>query len=411
MIESKIISDMENERAVLVGLITPQQNETKANEYLDELAFLADTAGAVTVKKFLQRCEAPNRTSFVGKGKLEEIARYVEDNDIALVIFDDDLSTKQVSFIEKEVKAKVLDRTSLILDIFAARAKTANAKMQVELAQYQYLLPRLTRMWTHLERQRGGIGMRGPGETQIETDRRIILDKITLLKERLRGLDKQKTMQRKNRGKLTRIALVGYTNVGKSTLMNLLSKSDVFAENKLFATLDTTVRKVIIDNLPFLLTDTVGFIRKLPTKLIESFKSTLDEVRDADILVHVVDISHPQFDEQIEIVNKTLQEVCEASNKEMIMVFNKIDNFSYVEKDPDDLTPRTKENITLDELKETWMAKMNDNCVFISAKERINIEELKNMLYEKAKQIHMERFPYNDFLFQKYDDLQDDQQQ
>ncbi len=411
MIESKIISDMENERAVLVGLITPQQNETKANEYLDELAFLADTAGAVTVKKFLQRCEAPNRTSFVGKGKLEEIARYVEDNDIALVIFDDDLSTKQVSFIEKEVKAKVLDRTSLILDIFAARAKTANAKMQVELAQYQYLLPRLTRMWTHLERQRGGIGMRGPGETQIETDRRIILDKISLLKERLRDLDKQKTMQRKNRGKLTRIALVGYTNVGKSTLMNLLSKSDVFAENKLFATLDTTVRKVIIDNLPFLLTDTVGFIRKLPTKLIESFKSTLDEVRDADILVHVVDISHPQFDEQIEIVNKTLQEVCEASNKEMIMVFNKIDNFSYVEKDPDDLTPRTKENITLDELKETWMAKMNDNCVFISAKERINIEELKNMLYEKAKQIHMERFPYNDFLFQKYDDLQDDQQQ
>ena len=408
MIESKIISDMENERAVLVGLITPQQNETKANEYLDELAFLADTAGAVTVKKFLQRCEAPNRTSFVGKGKLEEIARYVEDNDIALVIFDDDLSTKQVSFIEKEVKAKVLDRTSLILDIFAARAKTANAKMQVELAQYQYLLPRLTRMWTHLERQRGGIGMRGPGETQIETDRRIILDKISLLKERLRDLDKQKTMQRKNRGKLTRIALVGYTNVGKSTLMNLLSKSDVFAENKLFATLDTPVRKVIIDNLPFLLTDTVGFIRKLPTKLIESFKSTLDEVRDADILVHVVDISHPQFHEQIEIVNKTLQEVCEASNKEMIMVFNKIDNFSYVEKDPDDLTPRTKENITLDELKETWMAKMNDNCVFISAKERINIEELKNMLYEKAKQIHMERFPYNDFLFQKYDDLQDD---
>lgn len=401
---------MENERAVLVGLITPQQNETKANEYLDELAFLADTAGAVTVKKFLQRCDAPNRTSFVGKGKLEEIAKFVEDNDIALVIFDDDLSTKQVSFIEKEVKAKVLDRTSLILDIFAARAKTANAKMQVELAQYQYLLPRLTRMWTHLERQRGGIGMRGPGETQIETDRRIILDKISLLKERLRDLDKQKTMQRKNRGKLTRIALVGYTNVGKSTLMNLLSKSDVFAENKLFATLDTTVRKVIIDNLPFLLTDTVGFIRKLPTKLIESFKSTLDEVRDADILVHVVDISHPQFDEQIEIVNKTLQEVCDASDKEMIMVFNKIDNFTYVEKDPDDLTPRTKENISLDELRETWMAKMNDNCVFISAKERVNIEELKNMLYEKAKQIHMERFPYNDFLFQKYDDLQDEQQ-
>ncbi len=400
---------MENERAVLVGLITPTQNETKANEYLDELAFLADTAGAVTVKKFLQRCDAPNRTSFVGKGKLEEIAKYVEENDIALAIFDDDLTTKQVSFIEKEVKVKVLDRTSLILDIFAARAKTANARMQVELAQYQYLLPRLTRMWTHLERQRGGIGMRGPGETQIETDRRIILDKISLLKERLRDLDKQKTIQRKNRGKLTRIALVGYTNVGKSTLMNLLSKSDVFAENKLFATLDTTVRKVIIDNLPFLLTDTVGFIRKLPTKLIESFKSTLDEVRDADILVHVVDISHPQFEEQIEIVNKTLQEVCDASDKEMIMVFNKIDNFTYVKKDEDDLTPRTRENISLDELKTTWMAKLNDNCVFISAKQHTNIEELKSMLYEKAKIIHMNRFPYNDFLFQKYDDLGEEQ--
>ena len=409
MIEGKIVSDMENERAVLVGLITPTQNETKANEYLDELAFLADTAGAVTVKKFLQRCDAPNRTSFVGKGKLEEIAKYVEENDIALAIFDDDLTTKQVSFIEKEVKVKVLDRTSLILDIFAARAKTANARMQVELAQYQYLLPRLTRMWTHLERQRGGIGMRGPGETQIETDRRIILDKISLLKERLRDLDKQKTIQRKNRGKLTRIALVGYTNVGKSTLMNLLSKSDVFAENKLFATLDTTVRKVIIDNLPFLLTDTVGFIRKLPTKLIESFKSTLDEVRDADILVHVVDISHPHFEEQIEIVNKTLQEVCDASNKEMIMVFNKIDNFSYVKKDDDDLTPRTRENISLDELKATWMAKLNDNCVFISAKQHTNIEELKQMLYDKAKIIHMNRFPYNDFLFQKYDDLGEEQ--
>ena len=409
MIEGKIVSDMENERAVLVGLITPTQNEAKANEYLDELAFLADTAGAVTVKKFLQRCDAPNRTSFVGKGKLEEIAKYVEENDIALAIFDDDLTTKQVSFIEKEVKVKVLDRTSLILDIFAARAKTANARMQVELAQYQYLLPRLTRMWTHLERQRGGIGMRGPGETQIEPDRRIILDKISLLKERLRDLDKQKTIQRKNRGKLTRIALVGYTNVGKSTLMNLLSKSDVFAENKLFATLDTTVRKVIIDNLPFLLTDTVGFIRQLPTMLIESFKSTLDEVRAADILVHVVDISHPQFEEQIEIVNKTLQEVCDASNKEMIMVFNKIDNFTYVKKDDDDLTPRTRENISLDELKATWMAKLNDNCVFISAKQHTNIEELKQMLYDKAKIIHMNRFPYNDFLFQKYDDLGEEQ--
>ena len=392
------------EKAVLVGLITPQQNEVKANEYLDELAFLADTAGAVTVKKFLQRCDGANPRTFVGKGKLEEIRQYVEENEIGLVIFDDDLSTKQVSNIENELKVKVLDRTNLILDIFAKRAQTANAKMQVELAQYQYLLPRLTRMWTHLERQRGGIGMRGPGETQIETDRRIILDKISLLKERLRALDRQKTIQRKNRGKLTRIALVGYTNVGKSTLMNLLSKSDVFAENKLFATLDTTVRKVIIDNLPFLLTDTVGFIRKLPTHLVDSFKSTLDEVRDADILVHVVDISHPQFEEQIEVVNKTLRDVCDATDKEMILVFNKIDAFSYTPKDEDDLTPRTRENISLDELKASWMARMNDNCIFISAKKKINIDELKSKLYEKAKIVHTQRFPYNDFLFQKYDD-------
>ena len=392
------------EKAVLVGLITPQQNEVKANEYLDELAFLADTAGAVTVKKFLQRCDGANPRTFVGKGKLEEIRQYVEENEIGLVIFDDDLSTKQVSNIENELKVKVLDRTNLILDIFAKRAQTANAKMQVELAQYQYLLPRLTRMWTHLERQRGGIGMRGPGETQIETDRRIILDKISLLKERLRALDRQKTIQRKNRGKLTRIALVGYTNVGKSTLMNLLSKSDVFAENKLFATLDTTVRKVILDNLPFRLTDTVGFIRKLPTHLVDSFKSTLDEVRDADILVHVVDISHPQFEEQIEVVNKTLRDVCDATDKEMILVFNKIDAFSYTPKDEDDLTPRTRENISLDELKASWMARMNDNCIFISAKNKINIDELKSKLYEKAKIIHTQRFPYNDFLFQKYDD-------
>ena len=366
---------------------------------------MADTAGAETVKKFLQRMDAPNRVTFVGKGKLEEIAQYIEENEVGLVIFDDDLTPKQVANIEKEVKVKVLDRTSLILDIFAKRAQTANAKMQVELAQYQYLLPRLTRMWTHLERQRGGIGMRGPGETQIETDRRIILDKITLLKERLRGLDKQKTIQRQNRGKLTRIALVGYTNVGKSTLMNLLSKSEVFAENKLFATLDTTCRKVVIENLPFLLTDTVGFIRKLPTNLVESFKTTLDEVRDADILVHLVDISHPQFEEQIEVVNKTLNEVCDAANKEMIVVFNKIDAFTYVKKDDDDLTPRTRENIPLEELKATWMAKLHDNCVFISAKNRSNIEELKQLLYAKAKIIHTQRFPYNDFLFQKYDDL------
>ena len=395
------------EKAVLVGLITPQQNEVKANEYLDELAFLADTAGAVTVKKFLQRCDGANPRTFVGKGKLEEIRQYVEENEIGLVIFDDDLSTKQVSNIENELKVKVLDRTNLILDIFAKRAQTANAKMQVELAQYQYLLPRLTRMWTHLERQRGGIGMRGPGETQIETDRRIILDKISLLKERLRALDRQKTIQRKNRGKLTRIALVGYTNVGKSTLMNLLSKSDVFAENKLFATLDTTVRKVIIDNLPFLLTDTVGFIRKLPTHLVDSFKSTLDEVRDADILVHVVDISHPQFEEQIEVVNKTLRDVCDATDKEMILVFNKIDAFSYTPKDEDDLTPRTRENISLDELKASWMARMNDNFIFISAKNKINIDELKSKLYEKAKIVHTQRFPYNDFLFQKYDDTEE----
>ena len=403
-----IITEELSEKAVLVGLITPQQNEMKANEYLDELAFLADTAGAVVVKKFLQRIDQPNRATFVGTGKLQEIAQYVEENEIGLVVFDDDLSAKQVSNIEKELKTKILDRTSLILDIFAKRAQTASAKMQVELAQYRYLLPRLTRMWTHLERQRGGIGMRGPGETQIETDRRIILDKISLLKQKLKELDTQFTVQRKNRGKLTRIALVGYTNVGKSTLMNLLSKSDVFAENKLFATLDTTCRKVVIENLPFLLSDTVGFIRKLPHHLVESFKSTLDEVRDADILVHVVDISHPQFEEQIEIVNKTLQEVCDAADKEMILVFKKIDAFTYVKKDEDDLTPRTKENIPLEELKDTWMAKMEKNCVFISAMKKQNIEELKSLLYEKAKAIHQARFPYNDFLFQKYDDLMEE---
>ncbi len=400
----QILTAETSEKTVLVGLITPTQNETKAREYLDELAFLAETAGAEPVKIFTQRCDSANMRTYVGKGKLEEIRQYVEDNEIGIVIFDDDLTTKQVSNIENELKVKILDRTSLILDIFAKRAQTANAKMQVELAQYQYLLPRLTRMWTHLERQRGGIGMRGPGETQIETDRRIILDKIALLKERLKDLDKQKTIQRKNRGKLTRIALVGYTNVGKSTLMNLLSKSEVFAENKLFATLDTTVRKVIIDNLPFLLTDTVGFIRKLPTHLVESFKSTLDEVRDADLLVHIVDISHPQFEEQIEVVNRTLQEVCNAAEKDMIIVFNKIDAFTYVPKDEDDLTPRTRENFSLEELKETWMGKLNNDCIFISAKEKININELKDRLYQKAKEIHTARFPYNDFLFYKYDE-------
>ena len=399
-----IISETQNEKAVLVGLVTPRQSELKANEYLADLAFLADTAGAETVRTFLQKLDYPNPRTFVGKGKLDEIKTFIDDNDIAMVIFDDDLTVKQVANIERELGVKILDRTSLILDIFAKRAQTANAKTQVELAQYQYLLPRLTRMWTHLERQRGGIGMRGPGETQIETDRRIILDKISRLKAELVAIDKQKSMQRKNRGKLTRVALVGYTNVGKSTLMNLLSKSDVFAENKLFATLDTTVRKVIIDNLPFLLTDTVGFIRKLPTHLVDSFKSTLDEVRDADLLVHVVDISHPNFEEQIEVVDKTLREVCDGADKPMILVFNKIDAFTYKPKDEDDLTPRTRENISLDELKATWMAKMNDNCVFISAKKGINIDELKNKIYEKAREIHIARFPYNDFLFQKYDE-------
>ena len=394
------------ERAVLVGLITPQQDEVRAHEYLDELSFLADTAGAATIKTFLQKVDYPNPRTFVGKGKLEEIAKYVEENNIDLAIFDDDLSTKQVSNIENALHIKVLDRTSLILDIFARRAQTATARTQVELAQYQYLLPRLTRMWTHLERQRGGIGMRGPGETQIETDRRIILNRISLLKEQLKDIDKQKSTQRKNRGKLTRVALVGYTNVGKSTLMNLLSKSDVFAENKLFATLDTTVRKVVIENLPFLLTDTVGFIRKLPTHLVNSFKSTLDEVREADLLVHVVDISHPQFEEQIEVVNRTLREVCDSSDKPTILVFNKIDAFTYTPKDADDLTPRTRENISLDEMKATWMGQMHDNCVFISAKKQTNIEELRRLLYEKAKEIHLTRFPYNDFLYQRYDDLE-----
>ena len=403
-----IIQKEMNEKAVLVGLITPQQPEQKALEYLDELAFLADTAGAETVKVFTQKVEWPNPRTFVGKGKLEEIKAYVEENEVGMVIFDDDLSTKQVCNIERELQVKILDRTTLILDIFAKRAQTATAKTQVELAQYQYLLPRLTRMWTHLERQRGGIGMRGPGETQIETDRRIILDRISRLKKELESIDKQKNIQRKNRGKLTRVALVGYTNAGKSTLMNVLSKSDVFAENKLFATLDTTVRKVIIDNLPFLLTDTVGFIRKLPTHLVDSFKSTLDEVRDADILLHVVDISHPNFEEQIQVVNKTLHEVCGAAEKPMIMVFNKIDAFSFVQKDENDLTPRTRENISLKELEETWMSKLNGKCVFISAKKQINIDELKQMIYNDAKEIHLARFPYNDFLYQDFSDIDEE---
>ena len=401
--KDQVISTPVNEKAILVGLITPAQNELKANEYLAELAFLADTAGADTVRTFLQRLDYPNPRTFVGKGKLDEIKAYVVENDVSMVIFDDDLTVKQVANIERELGIKVLDRTSLILDIFAKRAQTANAKTQVELAQYQYLLPRLTRMWTHLERQRGGIGMRGPGETQIETDRRIILDKISRLKAELVAIDKQKSMQRKNRGKLTRVALVGYTNVGKSTLMNLLSKSDVFAENKLFATLDTTVRKVIIENLPFLLSDTVGFIRKLPTDLVDSFKSTLDEVREADLLLHIVDISHPDFEEQIEVVNKTLADIG-AAGKPMILVFNKIDAYTYIEKAADDLTPRTKENLTLEELMKTWMAKMEDNCLFISAREKINMEELKSVVYQRVKELHVQKYPYNDFLYQTYEE-------
>jgi GTP-binding protein HflX len=406
MIEKKNFeTSAQPECAVLVGLITPQQDEARSSEYLDELAFLADTAGAETVKVFTQRVDYPNPRTYVGKGKLEEIRAFIEaDGRISMAIFDDDLSSKQTANIEKELGVKVLDRTTLILDIFARRAQTATAKTQVELAQYQYLLPRLTRMWTHLERQRGGIGMRGPGETQIETDRRIILSRISLLKQQLKDIDKQKAVQRKNRGKLTRVALVGYTNAGKSTLMNVLSKSDVFAENKLFATLDTTVRKVVIDNLPFLLTDTVGFIRKLPTHLVNSFKSTLDEVREADIMVHVVDISHPNFEEQIEVVDRTLREVCGSSDKPMLLVFNKIDAFTYVPKEGDDLTEKTRCNLSLDELKETWMARMKDNCVFISAKKGINIDELKAKLYTMAREIHLARFPYNDLLYQKYDE-------
>lgn len=402
-----VTSEIKNVNAVLVGLITPEQREETVNEFLDELAFLAETAGLIPGKRFVQRLDMPNTVTFVGTGKLQEIAEYVldEDNEVGVVIFDDELSARQIRNIEKELKIRILDRTSLILDIFAMRAQTAHAKVQVELAQYQYLLPRLTRLWTHLERQRGGGGviMRGPGETQLETDRRIILDKISRLKKELESIDKQKTVQRKNRGKLVRVALIGYTNVGKSTLMNLLSKSEVFAEDKLFATLDTTVRKVTIENLPFLLTDTVGFIRKLPTHLIESFKSTLDEVREADILLHVVDISHRSFEDQIEVVEKTLYEI-DKTEKPTIIVFNKIDAFSYVEKDADDLTPRKRENISLEELKQSWMSKMKENCIFISAREKTNIEELKQLIYEKAKEIHAQRFPYNDFLYQNYED-------
>ncbi len=392
----------ETEKAVLVGLINQNQDERQVNEYLDELEFLADTAGAAVLKKFTQKLDDPNALTFVGPGKLEEIDEYIKMSEADTIIFDDELSPVQLRNIEKKLECKVLDRTNLILDIFARRAKTAHAKTQVELAQYQYMLPRLTRLWTHLERQRGGIGLRGPGETQIETDRRIILDKIAYLKEQLKKIEKQKATQRKSRGKLVRVALVGYTNVGKSTLMNLMAKSNVFAENKLFATLDTTVRKVVIANLPFLIADTVGFIRKLPHHLVESFKSTLDEVRESDILVHIVDISHPGFEEQIEIVNSTLKEIG-SGEQPNIYVFNKIDAYSHVQKDEDDLTPGTKENLTLEEWERTWVAKNNVPAVFISATEKKNIEELKNILYREVKKIHSQRFPYNDYLYDIYD--------
>ncbi len=386
------------ETVVLVGLITQNQDEHQAKEYLEELEFLADTAGAKVKKHFLQKLDFPNSTTFVGTGKLEEIAGYVKINEIDTVIFDDDLTPTQLRNIEKVLECKILDRTFLILDIFAKRAQTAHAKTQVELAQYQYLLPRLTRMWTHLERQRGGIGRHGPGESQIETDRRIILDKIARLKEQLIKIDKQKATQRKNRGKLVRVALVGYTNVGKSTMMNLLSKSEVFAENKLFATLDTTVRKMVVGNLPFLLADTVGFIRKLPHGLVESFKSTLDEVRESDILMHVIDISHPGFEEQIDVVTRTLNEI-QAGDKPIIFVFNKIDAFTFVEKQDDDLSPRTRSNVSLEEWKSSWMAKSNTPALFVSALKKENIEDLKKTLYEEVKKIHVTRFPYNDFLY------------
>ncbi len=390
-------------RVILVGVITQEQNEERSNEYLDELEFLAETAGAVTVKRFTQKITRPNPVTYIGSGKLEEVIEFVEDNEIEIVIFDDELSPSQLRNLDKAFKdQKILDRNNLILDIFASRAQTAHAKVQVELAQYEYLLPRLTRMWTHLDKQRGGIGMRGPGEREIETDRRIIRDRVTLLKKRLIKIDKQKTTQRKNRGKMVRVALVGYTNVGKSTLMNLLSKSDIFAENKLFATLDTTVRKMVIKNLPFLLSDTVGFIRKLPHSLVESFKSTLDEVREADLLLLVVDIAHPDFEAHLAVVEKTLGEIG-AAGKQTILIFNKIDAFTYIPKDEDDLTPVERENISLEELQKSWMAKIKDPVIFISAKQSINIDELKDMIYEKVKEIHIRRYPYNDFLFKYYE--------
>ena len=425
-----VISEAKAETAVLVGLITKDQDEAKTKEYLDELEFLADTAGAVTVKRFTQKVGGPSQTTYVGSGKLQEIKAYIKEcqdevdawneecgmwnentpQPVGMVIFDDELSAKQIRNIEKELQVKILDRTSLILDIFAMRAQTAEAKAQVELAQHRYMLPRLQRLWTHLERQGGGsgsgggkgsVGLRGPGETQLEMDRRIILQRITLLKQRLAEIDKQKTTQRKNRGRLIRVALVGYTNVGKSTIMNLLAKSEVFAENKLFATLDTTVRKMTIDNLPFLLADTVGFIRKLPSDLVESFKSTLDEVREADLLVHVVDISHPDFEEQIRVVEETLKELG-CADKPAMLVFNKIDAYTWVEKEEDDLTPATKENVTLEELEKTWMGRLPHPAqpLFISAKNKENIDELRDTLYKRVRELHVQKYPYHDFLYE-----------
>lgn len=407
-----IISQAKAETAVLVALITSQQDERKTAEYLDELEFLAETAGAHTVKRFTQRAEGPNSTTYVGAGKLDEIRAYIEaeadaEREVGMVIFDDELSARQLRNIEKVLKIKILDRTTLILDIFAMRAQTSNAKTQVELAQYRYMLPRLSRLWTHLERQGGGsgsgggkgsVGLRGPGETQLEMDRRIILSRISLLKKRLAEIDKQKATQRQNRGKLVRVALVGYTNVGKSTLMNLMAKSEVFAENKLFATLDTTVRKVTVQNLPFLLSDTVGFIRKLPTDLVESFKSTLDEVREADLLIHVVDVSHPDFEEQINVVDKTLAEL-DSSEKPMIIVFNKVDAYTFIEKDRFDLTPETKENMPIEQLQQAWFSKLGDDCVFMSALTKEGIDSFRSLLYQRVRQIHVQRFPYNDFLY------------
>jgi GTPase len=395
MIETKI----SRERAILIGIIYPNVNQDTIEEYLEELEFLSFTAGAETIKRFTQKLEVANPRTFIGKGKIEEIVLFISENKIDIAIFDDELTPSQLRNIENMLGCRVLDRTNLILDIFAARARTSHARTQVELAQYQYLLPRLTGMWTHLERQRGGIGLRGPGETEIETDRRIIRDKISLLKKQLEKIDMQMAIQRKNRGKMVRVALVGYTNVGKSTIMNLLSKSDVFAENKLFATLDTTVRKVVVENLPFLLSDTVGFIRKLPHDLIESFKSTLDEVRESDLLLHIIDISHHGFEEQISVVNDTLKEL-KCQNKPTILIFNKIDAFTYTKKDSDDLTPAVKSNVSLDDLKKSWMASdKNHKSVFISARNKENIEELKTILYEEVRKIHTVRYPYNDFLY------------